>query len=150
MLRRFLPSATFRVQNLSSILTPTPTSVRNSSPSSTSSSNSNSSNNSHPTQFEANIHPQETTFIDKCKSLGMAALLGPVPTMGGFDKSVQGLVVDSVEDGHVKLSMHVTKEVANSFGTLHGNLFLFSFFFFLFSFFFFFFSFFFFLFFFFN
>jgi acyl-coenzyme A thioesterase 13 len=59
-------------------------------------------------------------FIWKAATLGSNALLGVFLATDGFDSKLRGMRIDSMEKGYVKCSMVVTKEVTNSYETLHG------------------------------
>jgi len=71
----------------------------------------------------ANVPNNETplSFVERCKIGGANALLGMFTSKGGFDKCVEGLVVERISKGTVECSFVVSKGTSNTYGTLHGK-----------------------------
>lgn len=64
------------------------------------------------------------SFIEIAQRNGVHSLLGKVlPNQGGFDRvlSDAGMTIDELSDGLARCSFIVSKDLSNSYGTLHGG-----------------------------
>ena len=61
-------------------------------------------------------------FIERVKSGGKQAMLGPFATTGlNFDRTMAGLTVTKIGDGAVTCEVPVSAGLTNAYGTLHGG-----------------------------
>jgi acyl-coenzyme A thioesterase PaaI-like protein len=70
---------------------------------------------------DARPHEDHQSFIDRVKAAGANALLGAFTARDGYDQSFRTMDVVRVSSGSVLAVLVVTKNLTNSYGTLHGG-----------------------------